>query len=208
MCIMTTEAQPLLELTASDLMSEGVITIPNDMSLRAAAHLMFEKQIGGAPVVDADGRCIGLLCANDFVQWAHEGGHGAEDVPLPACPYQRKGRLLTGGEATICILEEGSCRRQEIRPTIGGGHVAICRLPSGEVSEWQATKDLPVSAMQRYMNTQFETVGPSTTLPELARKMIGAHMHRIFVVDEQRRPIGVVMSTDVLRALTDADSRM
>ena len=113
-----------------------------------------------------------------------------------------------GGEATICILEEGSCRRQEIRPTTGGGHIAICRLPSGEVSEWQVTKDLPVSAVRRYMSSQFETVGASTTLPELARKMIGAHMHRVFVVDEQRRPIGVVMSTDVLGVLADANSRM
>ena len=159
-------------------------------------------------MVDADGRCIGLLCANDFVQWACEGAHGAEDVPLPACPYQQKGRLLSGEETTICILGEGACRRQEIRPATGDRHVAICGLPPGEVSEWQATKNLPVSAVRRYMNTQFETVDLSTTLPELARKMIGARMHRVFVVDEQRRPIRVVMSTDVLRALADADSRM
>jgi CBS domain-containing protein len=202
---MTTATQPLLELMASDLMTESVVTIPHDMSLRAAAHLMFEKQIGAAPVVDADGRCIGLLCANDFVQWANEGAHGAEEVLLPACPYQQKGRLLSGEEETICILAEGACRRQEIRPATGGRHVAICRLPRGEVSDWQARNNLPVNAVRRYMHTDFDTVGPSTTLPELARKMIGAHIHRVFVVDERRRPIGVVMSTDVLSALADAN---
>jgi CBS-domain-containing membrane protein len=206
---MTTATQPLLELTASDLMSEGVIAVPHDMSLRAAAHLMFEKQIGAAPVVDEDGRCIGLLCANDFVQWAHEGAHGAEDVPLPACPYQTKGRLLSGEEAMICVLAEGDCRLQEIRPTTGGRHTAICRLPKGSVSKWQqTTPHLPISAVRRYMRTQFDTVGPLTPLSELARKMIGAHLHRVFVMDEQRRPIGVVMSTDVMGALADADNRM
>jgi predicted transcriptional regulator len=203
-----TTTQPLLELTVSDLMHEGAITIPHDTSLRAAAHLMFEKQIGAAPVVDTDGRCIGLLCANDFVQWAHEGGHGADDTLAPPCPYQRKGPLPAGGVEAICILEAGSCRRQEIRPLSGGRHVAICRLPSGDVSEWQARNNLPVSAVRRYMNTQFETVGLSTTLSDLARKMVSAQMHRVFVLDEQRRPIGVVMSTDVMSALADVDSQM
>jgi CBS-domain-containing membrane protein len=205
---MTTATEPLLELTASDLMSEGVITIPQDMSLRAAAHLMFQRQIGAAPVVDSDGRCIGLLCANDFVQWVHEGGSGAEDIPLPACPYQTKGRLLSGEEAMMCMLAAGDCRLQEIRPTTGGRHTAICLLPKGSVSKWQqTTPNLPISAVRRYMRTQFETVGPLTRLSELARKMIGAHMHRVFVVDEQRRPIGVVMSTDVMGALAHADTR-
>jgi len=118
-------------------MSRDVIPIPEEMSLRAAAELLFEHQISGAPVVDTDGRCIGVLSAVDFMHWAKEGGHGAEDVPLPACPYQVKGRLLTGEEAVICTLFEGGCPFQEMRPTLGGGHTGICRLPCGVRSVWQ-----------------------------------------------------------------------
>jgi len=126
-------------LQAADLISRDVVTIPEKMSLRAAAHLLFQNQISGAPVVDANGRCIGVLCASDFIHWAAQGGHGAEDVPLPACPYQVNGRLLTGEETVICTLAEGCCPLQEMRPMTGGRHSAVCRLPSGVHTDWQRT---------------------------------------------------------------------
>jgi CBS domain-containing protein len=67
-------AKPLLALTADDLMSREVTTIPQNMSLRAAAHLLYQQQISGAPVVDDSGRCIGVLSATDFVRWADRAG--------------------------------------------------------------------------------------------------------------------------------------
>jgi predicted transcriptional regulator len=194
--------KPLLALTAADLMTRNVITIPQDMSLRAAAQVLFRNQISGAPVVDADGGCIGVLCATDFVHWAKDGGHGAEDGPLPACSYQVKGQLLTGEEAVICTLSEGRCHLQDMRPGTAGRHVAVCRQPSGVLTDWQqVTEKLPVSAVRRYMTAGAVSVGPQTTLPELARKMIDAHIHRIIIVDAENRPIGLVSSTDILGAV-------
>jgi CBS-domain-containing membrane protein len=64
-----------MALIAADLMSPTVVTIPQDMSLRGAAHLLAQADISGAPVVDTAGRCIGVLSARDFVAWAD---HGAE----------------------------------------------------------------------------------------------------------------------------------
>jgi len=206
---MATISKPVLTLTTSDLMSREVITIPHEMSLRAAAHLLFQNQISGAPVVDADGRCIGVLCASDFVHWLEEGGRGADDVPVAACPYRVDGRLLNGEPAVICTLAEGSCPLQEMRPTMGGRHTAVCRQPGGVVGDWQElTKNLPVSAVHRYMTADVITVGPQMTLPKVARMMIDAHIHRIFVVDGERRPIGVVSSTDLLAAVASVDSEL
>jgi CBS domain-containing protein len=187
-------------------MSRDVITIPHDMSLRAAAHLLFRNQISGAPVVDAEGRCIGVLCATDFVHWVEEGGKDAEDVSLPACPYQVKGQLLTGEQAVICTLAEGRCPLQQMRPTTGGRHTAVCLQPNGVLSDWQqVTENLPVSAVHRYMTAEVVTVGPQMPLPKVARTMIDAHIHRVIVVDEERRPIGVVTSTDLLAAMAYSD---
>jgi CBS-domain-containing membrane protein len=73
--VSTTEA--LLELTAADLMSRDVITIPRAMSLRAAAHLLSETRVSGAPVVDETGRCVGVLSATDFMHWVGYGERGA-----------------------------------------------------------------------------------------------------------------------------------
>jgi CBS domain-containing protein len=72
---MQPDTKPLLSLTAADLMSRNVVTLPPDMSLRAAARLLSETGVSGAPVIDAQGRCIGVLSAIDFVLWAREQKH-------------------------------------------------------------------------------------------------------------------------------------
>ena len=121
--------QTVVALTASDLMSRDVVTISQDTPLRAAAELFFQRQVGEAAVVDADGRCVGMLSATDLLRWAlGEARGGAEDVPPPACPYQVKGRLLTGADAVICTRAQGSCPLQEVRPMTGGRHTAVCLL--------------------------------------------------------------------------------
>jgi CBS domain-containing protein len=71
-----TAARPLLELTAADLMSTPVRTIPQETPLREAAQLFTHDRISGAPVVDTAGRCIGVLSSSDFVIWAGKDGNG------------------------------------------------------------------------------------------------------------------------------------
>jgi CBS domain-containing protein len=66
--------RPFLALTAADLMTVPVLTIPHEMCLREAARLLSGSHISGAPVVDDQGRCIGVLSSSDFVTWA--GGDG------------------------------------------------------------------------------------------------------------------------------------
>jgi CBS domain-containing membrane protein len=66
--------RPFLALTAADLMSTPVRTIPQDTPLREAARLLARANISGAPVVDAQGRCLGVLSSSDFVTWASKEG--------------------------------------------------------------------------------------------------------------------------------------
>jgi CBS domain-containing protein len=63
----------LLDLTAADLMSIDVVTIPEPMSLRAAAHRLALAGVTGAPVVDAEGRCVGVLSSMDLVRFLDQG---------------------------------------------------------------------------------------------------------------------------------------
>jgi CBS domain-containing protein len=203
---MRAKSKPLLALTAGDLMTRNVVQLPEDMPLREAARLLRQAQVSGAPVVDKQGRCVGVLSTADFLRWAEQEGRGAEKAPLPACPYQVKGRLLTGEEAVICILAEGNCPLQVMRPTTGGRHTALCTLSSSiRSARQQGIEDLPGDAVRRYMTADIVTAGPETPLPRLSRMMIDAHIHRIIVVDEARRPIGVVSSTDLLAALAHSD---
>jgi CBS domain-containing protein len=188
-------------------MTRPVEVIPQNMSLRSAARLLVRAQVSGAPVVDADGRCVGVLSASDFVRWTQEGALGADDSPPPACPYQEKGRLLTGEEGVLCVLSEGSCPWRVEQPSTGGRHAALCLLPGGVSGAWQqALKNLPRGAVRRYMTTEVITVEPETPLRQLARVMVDARVHRVLVVDGQRRPVGIVSSMDVLAAVGRADA--
>lgn len=199
---MMTATKPLLTLCAEEVMSRDVVTIPHTMSLRAAARVLRRNQISGAPVVDELGRCVGVLSATDVLHWVEKGCPETVNEPPPACTYQIKGRLLTGEPAVICTLAEGTCPLQVMHPTTGGRHVATCLQPRGILNDWQQThENEPADSVARYVTTDLVTAEPLTPVVELARRMFEAHIHRIPVLDEQGRPVGVVTSTDILAAL-------
>ena len=53
-------------LTAKDIMSTKVITFTPDTEIIAAARVLLEKRINGAPVVEGD-RLVGILSQTDLV---------------------------------------------------------------------------------------------------------------------------------------------
>ncbi len=158
---MRTAAKPFLALTAADLMTSPVMTIPQQTSLREAARLLSRSNISGAPVVDPEGQCLGVLSSSDFVTWAGEG-------------EEATGK---GGECTCFIA------------------------PWGEMID---VEDSPDEEIRRYMTAQPVTVAPTTPIRALAQQMVDAHIHRVLVVVEGRRPSGIVTSTDILAAVGHA----
>src|SRR5262249_16890717 len=160
--LMMTTHKPLLTVLAADLMTCPVEVVPREMSLRAAAHMLSQAQISGAPVVDAEGRCVGVLSTTDFMHWAEKGGR-TDKPPFTEAP---------------CV-----CADWQV--------VDLGFIPQDEV-RWHMTRD-PV------------TVTPSTPIRDLARMMLDAHIHRVIVVDETRRPVGIVTSTDILAAVAHQD---
>jgi len=157
---MVATRKPLLALTAADLMSRDVTMIPQTMSLRTAARLLSKAHVTGAPVVDDQGRCAGVLSATDFMHWSEK--------ETPAC--------AKAGPETPCV----------------------CEWEVGRLS------DLPADRVEGYMTTDPVTVPPGALITELARMMLDAHIHRVIVVDEAGRPVGVVSSMDVPGAVARA----
>lgn len=69
---------------------------------------------------------------------------------------------------------------------------------------WQIdekSEKLLVAEVVDYMTSDPVTAAPTATIGDLAGRMIDAHIHRVIVVDEEQRPIGVVSSMDVLAAV-------
>ncbi|OAI55180.1 hypothetical protein AYO44_00255 [Planctomycetaceae bacterium SCGC AG-212-F19] len=150
-------AKSLRELTAGDLMKQPVVTIPQEMSLQAAAGLLQQEQISGAPVIDHEGRCVGVLSTTDFLRLAKRD-RAAASAASPTDAY---------------------------------------------FSDWQVIDiaTLPPDAVQAHMSADVVAAAASTPIADLSRMMLDAHIHRVFVVDGTRRPVGVVSSMDILAAV-------
>jgi len=72
-------------------------------------------------------------------------------------------------------------------------------------SEWQVdVESLPHDEVRQHMSTDVVTVAAATPITEIARMMLDAHIHRVFVVNAQR-PVGIVSSTDIIAAVAYAE---
>jgi CBS-domain-containing membrane protein len=202
----TATKKALTELTADDLMAGDIVLLPEGMPLRQAARLLLKNQIGGAPVVDSEGRCVGVLSSIDFLRLAER----REDVtnpagpPLPVtCSFQMKRRTADGRDVILCTLAPGVCPIQARQSGPKGEDMLVCREPRCVLVDWQIVEmvKLPNDEVRQFMTSDPVTVKPETPIRTLARMIIDAHIHRVIVVDNERRPIGIVSSTDLLAAL-------
>lgn len=201
--------KPLLELTAEDLMSRDVVTIPQTASLRQAAHTLRQANVSGAPVVDEWGRCVGVLSASDFLRWAEANDPNRRDLPLTVCRYLTRGHPASGWDGWLCVLAPGNCPHQSTQPTVEGRHVSVCLRPGIIAEEWQRlTQRLPGDSVRHYLTADVVTANPQTRLTDLARMMIDADVHRIFITDDAGRPVGVVSATDLVAALAAEGLRL
>lgn len=50
-----------------DIMTKSVITVSPDTEILAAAKILLEKHINGLPVVDDEGKLVGILCQSDLI---------------------------------------------------------------------------------------------------------------------------------------------
>lgn len=156
---MVHSTRSLLALSAADIMSHNVVMVPREMSLQGAARMLARAEVTGAPIVDSDGRCIGVLSATDFMHWAEKdrmNGHLKKDAMCSAW-----------------------------------------QIPEGAVESHHRVED--------YMTKNPVLVAARTTIGDLARMMMDAHIHRVIVVDMvSERPIGIVSSMDILAAVARA----
>lgn len=58
-------------MKVSELMTEPVLTISEDRSLEEVAHKMLDNKVGGLPVVDDEGKIVGMVTESDFSAKEH-----------------------------------------------------------------------------------------------------------------------------------------
>ncbi|MGH7222093.1 MAG: CBS domain-containing protein, partial [Gemmataceae bacterium] len=151
------------------LMKGDVVTIPRDMGMQAAARCLEQLHVSGAPVIDEQGRCVGVLSSSDFV--------------------------------SCCAANRTRCSQHRAE-----AHCGPCTFPDCVGSEWQMMNP-PESAeglVRDRMTPGPLTARPETPIAQLAQMMADAHVHRLIIVDAQNRPLGIVSTTDIVAAVSQA----
>jgi CBS domain-containing protein len=54
-------------IKVKDIMTADVITISADAEITLAAKILLENRINGVPVIDTEGKLVGILCQSDLV---------------------------------------------------------------------------------------------------------------------------------------------
>jgi CBS domain-containing protein len=99
------------------------------------------------------------------------------------------------------------CPIQRKQIEAGGEELLVCSEPHCVLADWQIVEveKLPNEQVRYFMTADPVVIKPEVSVRALARMMIDAHIHRVIVVDDENKPIGVVSSTDVLAAIAYAE---
>ncbi|MBI2936471.1 MAG: CBS domain-containing protein [Chloroflexi bacterium] len=95
-------------ITARDLMTSQVITLPPDATILDAAELMIRHKIGCVPVVNDQGELLGLVTESDFFPQAQGIPFSGQTVP------QLFHQLLGWSDLQEVYRQSGSLKMQKV----------------------------------------------------------------------------------------------
>lgn len=180
-----------------DVMTTDLVTVTPSDTVRDAAEAMSFDHVSGLPVVDG-GRAVGVISATDVLDFAADsmgtelersGEPGADQVPDGA-QWNVAGGLPGGYYGEDWGWEDGYMEH---------------RLPATDRPEWNALEETTVSEL---MTRAVHSVSADAEVREAARAMLDAGVRRLLVVDAEDRLVGVISSTDVMRAVAQEDAEL
>src|SRR5262245_16523498 len=110
---MIAQAKRLLDLTAGDLMSHNLIVLHQTTSVREAARTLMQGFISGAPVVNEQGRCVGVISTTDFLRLTWPGNEAMKQATSAThCQFLCQTEQADGTIKAWCSLPAGACLLQ------------------------------------------------------------------------------------------------
>lgn len=221
-------------LTAGEIMTTPVISVRNDEPVRHAVAQMVKHDLKRLPVVNEDGRLMGMVSRIDIFRLVafHQGSvAGGEDAPRPGHTVTELMYTDVPTVAPEASLEEivralEASRRRRVIVVDAARHVLgiitdgdllrrsqqkhlpslTARLRSLLIGEPVVAQVLPDAGERAadLMTTPVISIRPDTPLAEALQLMTTHAVKRLPVVDEQGRLIGLLGRASVLRGLLEA----
>lgn len=176
----------------SDIMTTDLVTVSPDLTLQELARVFAAQGISGAPVVSGR-ELVGVISTTDLVEF---------ETTNPGSPRQRDEQTEWGEIETLPPIDDS----EESDPGMyftemwaDAGADVLERFNS-DSPEWNRMAETTVGSV---MTTVAVSLSPGDSVQEAARIMLAAGVHRILVVDDSGELVGLVSSSDMVRAVAN-----
>ncbi len=215
-----------LDLAVSRIMSDDVTAVQPAAPVAQVVNLLLERGVRSLPVVNGEGRLLGILTDGDLL---HRAGLTAriglqKDLPgdqARALLAALRQSSLTAGEImttpVISVRGDESVRTAVARmvkhdlkrlPVVSDDEQLIgmvtridvfraVEMHQGGTIEHEAPRS--GHSIEALMHTDVPAVGPDATLEEIVRALESNQRRRAVVIDEERRVLGIISDGDLLR---------
>jgi CBS-domain-containing membrane protein len=146
-----------------ELMEREVRTVRTDADVHELEKLLLREKIHGAPVVDPEGRLVGVVSQTDLLAWHFDTG------------------------------VDGATYHQ--------------RSPQGPPRGLRFA-DIKTASVEEVMSPVVHCIRPDQSVALAAARMIDRRVHRLIVVDEEARVLGILSAIDVLRGMPEVEDAM
>ncbi|MDX1622981.1 MAG: CBS domain-containing protein [Gemmatimonadota bacterium] len=178
--------------TLRDIMTEDVVTVTPDTSLRAAVEIFQAESVSGLPVVSGDA-VVGVVSVTDLI---------AFEAETPSVPTRQPNQLEWGGiEEEPETWEEGEAPPAAFYTDFwaDAGADVVERIEGVDGPEWDQLGEHVVGEV---MTISLCALPPETPVREAAATMLDAAIHRVLVMEDSRL-LGIVSTLDIVRAVSE-----
>jgi len=176
----------------SEIMTTVLVTVSPDLTLQEVAEVLTGSGISGAPVVSGR-ELVGVISTTDVVEF---------DATTPSVEPAREDQVAWGEIRSVQTID-GS---EESEPGLyftemwdDSGADVLERFRN-DTPGWNRMAEATVGSA---MTTSVVSLRPGAAVQEAARIMLAADIHRILVVDEGGDLVGLVSSSDIVRAVEE-----
>lgn len=132
---------PFGRARVADAMTRDVVCVRPETSLDDLTAILRERDLGGVPVVDGEGRPVGVVGAGDLVRRRQPGSARVSDVMRSEVPILHEGAALA--EAAGLMAWHGAHRI----PIVAAGGTVVGIMAPLDIVTWLARQNPQVPAL-------------------------------------------------------------
>jgi CBS domain-containing protein len=195
----------LSDMTVSLLMTSPVVCVTPATTLDKAYQLMAVRRIASVPVVDDDGKPVGVLSDTDLLrigrlQPASLAGVQVLDLPVEPVSQHMHAGVITVSPGTPAAAAAQKLTDNHVHRVFVEDAGRLIGVFSIEEVLLAVRERRIGTAIGEVMTTPVETIAMHTRVADATARLDRAHRSGLAVVDEHDHPIGMFTKTEALKA--------